>query len=87
MKQAGRTSQLHTVPFALQTDNRKKQSVVRRGREEEDSRREPCWLKVFSECCATERRESLPQLPRLRGRRRTLIAGIRISLLSLTQTP
>ena len=87
MKQVGRTSQLHTVPFALQFDSRKKQSVVRRDRKEEDSRCEPCWLKVFSECCATERRESLPPLPRLSGHRRTLIAGIRITVLSLTQNP
>lgn len=71
----------HAVPLVHASDRRSKRG---RGKRRPVTRR-ACWLKVFSDCWCTGRRESLPPIPSKGDCRQVVIVPIHPTVLALTR--
>lgn len=71
----------HAVPLVHASDRRSKRG---RGKRRPVTRR-ACWLKVFSDCWCTGRRESLPPIPSKGDCRQVVIVLIHPTVLALTR--
>lgn len=71
----------HAVPLVHASDRRSKRG---RGKRRPVTRR-ACWLKVFSDCWCTGRRESLPTIPSKGDCRQVVIVLIHPTVLALTR--